>query len=254
MVLVVRILLERVEQSDLHLLVRGQRLSRVISVSILPLNLIEDSLDLLGLVHLGHVFVLFAVGNPVGLHCVSVSDERVLPEQVVLRVVSLGLAGLLQQMLGRLPVLGGCLRVEDPLVEQTADVVELRLAVRVLDESLTDAVAISTVVHVVVHVGDSSLHPRVVCLGNVKVVAQLVGGELEHFQFLVDVVVPLSLEQVQLDLVGGGLNSGGFSISHNLLQVLLLGLVEVQDFAELLGQVGVLSQVLHDHGYWRESV
>lgn len=124
MVLVVRILLERVEQSDLHLLVRGQCLQRVISVSVLPLHLIENSLDLLRLVHLGHVFVLLTVSNPVGLDSVSVCDERVLPEQVILRVISLRLARLLQQMLSRLPVLGSRLRVKDPLIEQATDIVQ----------------------------------------------------------------------------------------------------------------------------------
>lgn len=123
-----------------------------------------------------------------------------------------------------------------------------------LHESLTDAVAIGTVVQVVVHVRDSSLYPGVVYLGYVEVVTQLLRGELEHFQFGVDVVVPLGLEQVQLDLVSSGLLSRGLSIEHHLFQVLLLGHVQVQDFAELLWQVGVLSQGLHDHGNRRESI
>jgi hypothetical protein len=85
----------------------------------------------------------------------------VLPVQVDISNIFLRDVWLFEHMVVRLEVLNLGFGVQNPLIEQDADVLDRCLFVCVLHESLSDSVSVMTMVVVGIHVLHSILNPRI---------------------------------------------------------------------------------------------
>lgn len=199
-VLKVRVLLVRMEQNDFMALFFRQVFGRVISMLILPLDLTKD-LPHSVLLRRSQLIKISLIVEPLGFQRVTISEVTTVPEELTFSHILLGHFRLLQNVVLGLEVLGICFGIEHKLIEHAADILDGRLLVDMFEEALSDTVAIRSKVHVIVHELHPSLHLLIVhlCVGQVMV--KLLGRNLNLGELLVEIVVPLSSDVLELNLV-----------------------------------------------------
>lgn len=160
-VLVIRILLHRVEQSNFILLVRSKRIIRVISLRIIELNFFNDFIHLMLLILL-MLFSQLWVVDEVWLLWVHHLQDLTRPSEVLRSIIALRPFGLLVPILSNIVLLPSCsFRFINKLVKSFTDVFEGRPFVHLFQESLPDSGPIVVKVQVIVHVIDFCVHPGV---------------------------------------------------------------------------------------------
>lgn len=162
--LVEGVLTHCVEQRNLLQLILSKATDRVVSQSIIVLDLtnyifgvkfdiIRDFLNLRGII------------KPVRFSLVKGADDTTVPIKVFFVLILRRLYGLLQDVRLVVPVVhDGRLRAVGELVQFLANVLQSGLFVHLFEEPLSHILAIVVEFHEVVHVLDTVLHPFVVLL------------------------------------------------------------------------------------------